>query len=138
MQRAKDTKVLHKVGWLGARIAAFSIIGHQMLNWEWNFTKQSNWDTNIIQHHFVICTVKYTHLCIMHKVQTSEYLNLHRKVWIYACHACAIKGQTTMTSSFEAPYIIEFTVKFGQHGTSSLCLVQSRVRFKKHMQKKVH
>ncbi len=138
MQRAKATKVLRKVRWLGARTATFSIIGHQMLSWEWNFTKQSNWDTNIIEHHFVICTVKYTHLCIMHRVQTSEYLNLHRKVWIYACHACAIKGQTTMTSSFEAPCIIEFTVKSGQHGTSSLCLVQNRGRFKKHMQKKVH
>ncbi len=55
---------------------------------------------------------------------------------IYACHACAIKGQTTMTSSFEAPYIIEFTVRSGQHGTSSsLCLVQNRVRLKKHLQK---
>jgi hypothetical protein len=28
-------------------------------------------DTNIIQHHFVICTVKYTHLCIRHRDQTS-------------------------------------------------------------------
>jgi hypothetical protein len=28
-------------------------------------------DTNIIQHHFVICIVKYTHLCIRHRVQTS-------------------------------------------------------------------
>jgi hypothetical protein len=28
-------------------------------------------DTNIIQHHFVICIVKYTHLCIRHGVQTS-------------------------------------------------------------------
>jgi hypothetical protein len=65
-----------------------------------------------------------------------EYLNLHRKVWIYACHACAIKGQTTMTSSVEAPYIIEFTVKSGQHGTNSLCLVKNRVRLKKHLQKK--
>ncbi len=74
MQRAKDTKVLHKVRWLKARTATFSIIGHQMLNWEWNFTKQSNWDTNIIDHHFVICTVKYTHLCIMHRVQTSVVL----------------------------------------------------------------
>jgi hypothetical protein len=27
--------------------------------------------TNIIQHHFVICTIKYTHLCIRHRVQTS-------------------------------------------------------------------
>jgi hypothetical protein len=30
-------------------------------------------DTNIIQHHFVICTVKYTHLCIRHGVQTSAF-----------------------------------------------------------------
>ncbi len=28
-------------------------------------------DTNIIQHHFVLCTVKYTHVCIRHRVQTS-------------------------------------------------------------------
>jgi len=32
-------------------------------------------DTNIIQHNFVICTVKYTHLCIRHMVQTSTYIN---------------------------------------------------------------
>jgi hypothetical protein len=64
-----------------------------------------------------------------------EYLNLHQKSMIYACHACAIKGQTTMTSSFEAPYIIEFTVKSRQHGTSSMSLVQNRVRLKKHLQK---
>jgi hypothetical protein len=71
MQKAKDTKVLHEVKWLGVRTTTFNIIGHQMLNWEWNFTKQSNWGTNVIEHHFVICTVKYTHLCIMHGVQTS-------------------------------------------------------------------
>jgi hypothetical protein len=28
------------------RMASFGIIGHQMRNWEWNFTKQSNWDPN--------------------------------------------------------------------------------------------
>jgi hypothetical protein len=31
-------------------------------------------DTNTIQHHFVICTVKYTHLCIRYRVQTSKYI----------------------------------------------------------------
>jgi len=35
-----STKVIHKVRWLGARMANFDIIRHQMHNWEWNFTKK--------------------------------------------------------------------------------------------------
>jgi hypothetical protein len=31
-------------------------------------------DTNIIQHHFVMCTIKYTHVCIRHAVQTSVHV----------------------------------------------------------------
>jgi hypothetical protein len=34
------TKLIHKVRWLGARMANFDIIRHQMHNWEWNFTKK--------------------------------------------------------------------------------------------------
>ncbi len=45
--------------------------------------KKSNYDTDIIEHHFVICTVKYTHLCIMHGAQTRKltktFENVHLK-----------------------------------------------------------
>ncbi len=36
----------------GTRTASFGIIGHQMHNWEWNFTKRNNWDPNYFFHQF--------------------------------------------------------------------------------------
>jgi len=35
-----STKFIHKVKQLEARTTNFDIIGHQMHNWEWNFTKK--------------------------------------------------------------------------------------------------
>jgi hypothetical protein len=39
-------KLSLKWGDLGARTASFGIIGHQMPNWEWNFTIRNTWDPN--------------------------------------------------------------------------------------------
>jgi hypothetical protein len=46
LYRIDILKLSVKSGDKAARTANFGTIGHQMPNWEWNFTKQNNWDPN--------------------------------------------------------------------------------------------
>jgi hypothetical protein len=63
-------------------------------------------DTNIIHDNFVICTVKYTHLCIRHGVQTSKVQR--RSHAPTNGHGMLLRTQNILVTSLGSPLNLSF------------------------------